>query len=91
MATWHQEQAARRAYNNGTPLRYDHPTEWTVYTSPPNRMASCIRWRTKEEAERYLANLKKLAKDNPNDVERQLHAQHSYILPPSTKETDRGN
>lgn len=82
MATWHQQQAAKRAYEAGTPLRYDHPTSWTVRTSPPNRMASGMLWPTKEEAERYLANLKQLAKDNPTDIERQLHAKHSFILPP---------
>ena len=84
MATWHQEQAARRAYNNGTPLRYDHPTKWTVRTSAPNRMASGMLYDTREDAERYLANLQRLAAENPDDVERRLAAKHSYIMPPST-------
>lgn len=86
MATWHQQQAAKRAHEAGTPLRYDHPTEWTVYTSPPNRMASVMRFHTRAEAEQYLANLQRLATDNPMDFERQAHAKHSYILPPSAKE-----
>ena len=85
MATWHQQQAAKRAYEAGTPLRYDHPTKWTVHTSAPNRMASGMLYDTREDAERYLANLQRLATDNPDDVERRLTAKHSYILPPSTE------
>ena len=85
MATWHQQQADKRAREAGTPLRYDHPTKWTVHTSAPNRMASGMLYDTREDAERYLANLQRLATDNPDDVERRLAAKHSYILPPSTK------
>lgn len=91
MATWHQEQAARRAYEAGTPLRYDHPTKWTVRTSAPNRMASGMLYDTREDAERYLANLERLAAENPDDVERRLTAKHSYILPPRAKENDHAN
>lgn len=85
MATWHQQQAAKRAREAGTPLRYDHPTKWTVHTYPPNRMASVMRFHTQAEAEQYLANLKRLAVENPMNFERRAHAEHSYILPPSTE------
>lgn len=80
MSTWHQDQAAHRG---ASPLF--HPTDWTVVTDPPNRTRTVMRVATKEEAEQYEANIKQFSADNPQDIERRIAAEHTYILPPSGK------
>ena len=66
MLSWHQRQGIRR---NGAP-DYAHDTKWTVVSG--RDMMSCMHKDTKEEAEGYLANVKR------------LHRHTGYILPPKS-------
>ncbi|MDE2103795.1 MAG: hypothetical protein KGL39_41540 [Patescibacteria group bacterium] len=59
MATWHQQQAARRAFKSGNTIRYDHPQYWTVFCNPLHDMAWTMAFGTEVEAREYVANLAK--------------------------------
>lgn len=71
MATWHQQQARRRAYKAGKPIVFWHATLWTVLCDPYGAQAWSMRFPTKAEAETYLGNLQRAGK-----------AQGCYILAP---------
>ena len=74
MSTWHQDRAAHPLW---------HASQWSVVTDPPGRSRSVMRYDTAEQADQYVANVKKLSADNPADFERQLAAKHTYIIPPT--------
>lgn len=68
MSTWHQD----RAGNNRPPP--GKPDRWTVWTNPPNRMASSMTgFASREDAQAYI--------DRCNGY-RPGEADHSYIIPP---------
>lgn len=69
MATWHQQQADKRA-----PSPLFHKTDWTVVIDPPNDMRALMRFSTKALADVYMRNLKE---NNPRAY------QHAYILRPA--------
>lgn len=77
MATWHQEQAARRAHKAGNPIKLWHETKWTVVEDPPNGGRALGRFDSKMAAE---ANKAGLEKHHPH-----LRG-YVYILPPGGKE-----
>lgn len=49
MATWHQQRAQARS-----PVRFDHPTLWTVVIDPPQCLRASICFTTEEAARKYL-------------------------------------
>jgi hypothetical protein len=74
MATWHQQQAMRRAYKARRTITLWHSTMWVVICDPLNGMMTSMVWATKEQAEKYLERLTALGK-----------AAGCYILPPGGK------
>lgn len=73
MSTWHQDNAARRAFKHKAIVPLYHTTEWTVVIDPPNQMRALMRFTTRDLAEVYMRNLKD---NNPGAY------AHSYILRP---------
>ena len=71
MATWHQQQADRRA-----PSPLFHATEWTVVIDPPNAMRALMRFSTKALADVYMRGLKD---NNPRAY------KSAYVLKPATR------
>lgn len=57
MASWHQQQARRRAYRAGQPLRLDSLDGWTVVHDAPNVMTTCMVFKDRAEAEAFSAKL----------------------------------
>lgn len=51
MATWHQEQARKRA--GGTGLWYPHPTEWKCVSDKPGQFASSMSFTDEAKARAY--------------------------------------
>lgn len=72
MATWHQQQADRRAFQAGSPRKLYHETEWTVVSDPPNDVRTLSTFTTKAKAEEFLAKIK-------------AREPHSYILAPASE------
>ena len=71
MATWHQQQADKRA-----PRPLFHKTEWTVVIDPPNEMRALMTFSTRALADVYLRGLRE---NNPRA------AAHSYVLKPTSR------
>lgn len=57
MATWHQQQARRRDPRRLRALYEPNETGWKVVDDRLNEFASSIILPTKEDAERYVANV----------------------------------
>ena len=57
MATWHQQQAMRRALRAGTSIRHDDAARWTVVIDPPRGLRASILFAAECDAVRYAARV----------------------------------
>ena len=62
MSTWHQDQAAHRAFKEGRPVSLAHETEWTVVEDEPNECLCTSSFSTLTGAEQYQARIRALGR-----------------------------
>lgn len=72
MATWHQQKAGLQG------LYVPHETKWKFVSNPPNDCAAVGLYDTKEQAEAYVAGLRKHQGEN--------YVRHCTIVPPNARQ-----
>lgn len=73
MSTWHQDNAMRRAFREGRPIRLYDETKWVILHNPPNKCLSRELFDTEATARTTLERWEK------NGME------HLTLLPPSNQ------